>query len=63
MNKNGAAVALFDGDDQERADQLRADRLQSLRASHSFALEKKNHDRASELADAILDMVRPCPTR
>lgn len=24
-----------------------------------FAMERKNHDRASELADQILDIVRP----
>lgn len=37
--------------------------LATLHASLRFALKHAYHERASQLADAILDRVRPCPIR
>lgn len=63
MNKNGSVVAMANGYDQEREDQRRAAKLQRLHDCLAFAIEHGNQERASELSDAILDVVVPCPTR
>lgn len=59
-NKDQAVVAAAAPLPNEMQRQVR---LTNLRASLHHAVDCGKDERASELSDAILDLVGPCPTR